>query len=184
MSKQMVRSRPENRGRGITWQSGLLLGLCFGLGYGLTHRLLPLNPLSGFEGQQPFGVKAFPGTGLRTFRENSGDAPGSLRADLDRIEREKTLKEQSAREEEEMAKRRASIEEREARRLDLDWSDEGQRDPVDSGILPEPSGEQTPSPTGSIPLPAQQPPPVTAQPEIREPPPPQDLPPLPPLPQP
>lgn len=187
MSEATTRPRAEHRRRGMSWQTGLLLGLCFGLGYGLTHRLLPLNPLGGFQGQQKFGVKPFPGTGLRTFRENAGVETNELRADLDRIEREKKEKEQRAREEEEMAKRRAAIEEREGREQDLDWNEESpQEDSIESGISPAPTGgeRQTPSQTGSITRPSQQSPSVPPPPAIPEPSPPRDLPPLPPLPEP
>jgi hypothetical protein len=98
-----------------------VLGLCFGLGYGLVHRfsLLHFGDGSGLGGNQQFGVKAFPGTSLEELRKRSGASSPSLRADLEQIEEER----RRAREEKEQARREAEIEQR-----NTEESDRRQRD--------------------------------------------------------
>lgn len=115
MSPPSSRSRrrsgtPSPRFAGVGRRRALVLGLCFGLGYGLVHRfsLLHFGDGKGLGGSQQFGVKAFPGTSLEELRKRSGSASPSLRADLEQIEAEQ----RRAREEKEQARRDAEIEQR------------------------------------------------------------------------
>lgn len=168
------RPRPE-RG-GIGWRMALLLGLCLGLGYGLTHRLLRLSPGITWSGFQPFGVKAFPGTDLDTLRERYDAEDQSVRVDLDRLERERKQRDVQRREEEEMARRRAEMEARE-RRLEQDPREEEQPLQEEEEALPTPQ-------EASLPLEPSAPPaadfPEPALPEPSAPRPPLDAPPPPP----
>lgn len=128
------RARPF-RPRG--WKSWLLLGVCFGLGYGLTHRLLELRLETGLNGHQRFEVKPFPGTELDSLRRRVGDASMQIRGDLDLLE----LERQQQRDAAAIEQRRDQIEERE-RRLQEQETQSEPAPPVDPGAdlppLPEP----------------------------------------------
>jgi len=100
---------PRTRRRG--WKSWLLLGVCFGLGYGITHRLLALRFDTGLNGRQRFEVKPSPGTELDSLRRRFGDASMQIRGDLDLLELERQQKRESS----EIERRREAIEERERR---------------------------------------------------------------------
>jgi hypothetical protein len=154
-SGRLPRQRPG--GTPITWWTVLVLGFCFGLGYGFTQRLLGINPGDGWSGFQLFGVKAFPGTTLESLRERTGAQPGGIRADLDQIEREKQSQKQQRLDQEETARRRATLEERdrqerEKERLEAEQrSSEAFRESQDA--VPEPSSPPIESPLLSPPEP-------------------------------
>ncbi|MEX0588917.1 MAG: hypothetical protein WD136_06640 [Cyanobium sp.] len=76
-----VRPRPR-------WQVPLLVGFCFGLGYGLTHRLLALQLPSLVRLGQGFEVRPFPGTSLESLRLRFGADSQEIRGDLDLLELE------------------------------------------------------------------------------------------------
>jgi hypothetical protein len=68
------------------WRRPLLVGVCFGLGYGLTQRLLDLR-LPGFvQWGQSFEVRQFPGTSLESLRLRVGSEVQDLRGRLDLLE--------------------------------------------------------------------------------------------------
>lgn len=71
------------------WQVPLLAGLCFGLGYGLTHRLLALQWLSLVRLGQGFEVRPFPGTSLESLRLRFGADSQEVRGTLDLLELER-----------------------------------------------------------------------------------------------
>ena len=128
------RARP-----GWDWRVWWLVGLCFGLGYGVSHRLLNLGGAEGKGASQRFDVQPFPGTGLDSLRQRFGGEARSIRGDLDLIELEEQKKQDAA----EIEARRAAIEEREAqeRKRLLEGFDA----PDESGRGPEPSaGEVNP----------------------------------------
>jgi len=70
------------------WRTPLLAGLCFGLGYGATNRLLALQWSGLVQLGQSFDVRPFPGTGLESLRQRFGTGPQRLGADLDQRERD------------------------------------------------------------------------------------------------
>ena len=76
------RSRPR-------WQVPLLAGVCFGLGYGLTHRLLALQLPSLVRLGEGFEVRPFPGTSLESLRLRFGDDSQEVRGNLDLLELER-----------------------------------------------------------------------------------------------
>ena len=88
----------------------LFVGACFGLGYGVTQRLMRVNVSGGWQGSQLFGVKPFPGTGLAGLRERFGAEKMEIRGDLDLLE----LERQKQEEQKEIARREAEIKRREA----------------------------------------------------------------------
>jgi hypothetical protein len=71
------------------WQVPLLAGLCFGLGYGLTHRLLALQWPSLVRLGQGFEVRPFPGTSLESLRLRFGADSQEVRGTLDLLELER-----------------------------------------------------------------------------------------------
>lgn len=123
-----------------SWKGWLFLGACFGLGYGITHRLLALRVETGWSGRQRFEVKTFPGTELETLRRRFGDASTQIRGDLDLLE----LERQQQRDAAAIEQRRSEMEERERRRQESASQAEPQPDPApadpdaDLPPLPEP----------------------------------------------
>lgn len=103
--------QPSDRRRpsGSRWQLWLVLGLFFGLGYGLTQRLLGLRVDGLLPNQPGYGFKEPPGTRLEELRKRSGDTPAApIRADLDRLERETRARREAA----EASRRKAEAEAR------------------------------------------------------------------------
>jgi len=139
------RARPV-RPRG--WKRWLLLGVCFGLGYGITHRLLSLRLETGLNGRQRFEVKSFPGTELDSLRRRLGDASMQIRGDLDLLE----LERQQQRDAAAIEQRRDQMEERERSRQEQDSQSE--LAPVDAAVDPGPDLPPLPEPPVLPPEPA------------------------------
>jgi hypothetical protein len=74
----------------------LVAGLCFGLGYALTHRLLGLRVDGLVPLGQPFSVKPFPGTSLESLRQRFGAEKEPIEANPDLLDAEKSRREQEA----------------------------------------------------------------------------------------
>lgn len=64
------------------------MGVCFGLGYGLTQRLLDLQLPALVQWGQSFDVREFPGTSLESLRLRFGSENQELRGRLDLLELE------------------------------------------------------------------------------------------------
>jgi hypothetical protein len=73
----------------------LAAGLCFGVGYGLTDRLLSLGKGDAVKLDQSFDVKPFPGTSLESLRLRFGADRKELPANLELIEQESSKQESS-----------------------------------------------------------------------------------------
>lgn len=65
------------------WAGPLLLGLSFGLAYGMTQRLLAFNVGELIRFGQGFDVQVFPGTSLESLRLRFGAADAEVRGNLD-----------------------------------------------------------------------------------------------------
>jgi hypothetical protein len=155
---------PAKRDAGIrhSWRVWLVVGLCFGLGYGLTQRFTALQRSEGGSIQQRFRAKPPPGTRLDDLRRRSGDDDADLQPDLDRLARDREEQEEKRKELEE---RRRELEERESARRDEeeDWDDfpaEPESPPTESRRrVTEPEPEPVRQPTfdspraDSVPLP-------------------------------
>ncbi|MCP9808163.1 hypothetical protein KBY58_01785 [Cyanobium sp. HWJ4-Hawea] len=61
------------------WQGPLLVGLCFGLGYGITQRLLSLQLPDFVQLGEGFELRQFPGTSLDSLRLRFGAEPQQLK---------------------------------------------------------------------------------------------------------
>ncbi|MEB3266438.1 MAG: hypothetical protein VKN13_07485 [Cyanobacteriota bacterium] len=94
---------------GSRWRVWLVLGLIFGLGYGLSQRLLGLR-VDGLlpDGKPSYGFKAPPGTRLEELRKRSSGTAPPIRADLEKLERETRQKREAA----EASRRKAEAEAR------------------------------------------------------------------------
>lgn len=94
----MTQASPPSR---LRWRAPLVAGLCFGLGYGVTQRLLALQLPEFVRLGQGFELREFPGTSLRSLRLQYGDDQQPIRADLDQLEleRQNRLAEQAAEQE-------------------------------------------------------------------------------------
>ena len=66
----------------------LLVGFCFGLGYGVTQRLLALQLPSLVRLGQGFEVRPFPGTSLESLRLRFGAENQDIRGDGDLLQLE------------------------------------------------------------------------------------------------
>ena len=70
------------------WRTPLVVGVCFGLGYGITHRLLALQWPGFVQLGQGFDVRPFPGTSRESLRQTFGAEGQAIRGDLDLMELE------------------------------------------------------------------------------------------------
>jgi hypothetical protein len=87
-----------------------IVGLCFGLGYGASLRLLSLGGEEERGTSQRFDVQAAPGTTLESLRQRFGGDAREIRGDLDLLEQEQQQKQEEA----DLEERRRSMDEREA----------------------------------------------------------------------
>lgn len=78
------------------WRLWLLLGACFGLGYGVCQRLLALDLPLSWSSPERFSVKSFPGTELNSLRSRLGDTSLPIRGDLDLHEQERQQQREAA----------------------------------------------------------------------------------------
>jgi hypothetical protein len=77
------------------WKGPLVAGLCFGLAYGLTQRLLSLK-LVGFARSAPkFEQQVFPGTSLDTLQQRFGGPPLQLNLDKPLREMDRQVQERA-----------------------------------------------------------------------------------------
>jgi hypothetical protein len=85
------------------WRGPLIAGVCFGLAYGITQRLLSFNVAELIRFGPGFDVQVFPGTSLESLKLRFGDAQGEIRGDLELQELERQ-QEQEAQQRAEAAK--------------------------------------------------------------------------------
>lgn len=136
--------------RGWDWRIWGLVGLCFGLGYGVSHRLLNLGVEEETGASQRFEVKPSPGTGLESLRQRFGGEATDIRGDLDLLE----LEQQQQKEAAEIEKRRAALEEREERQRQRETLDR----PTDPDRGDSPSAGEAGPPAAPAPRPTRTPP--------------------------
>ena len=88
-----VSSRPQPRPKSGTkpgtqprWQLPLLVGVCFGLGYGVANRLLALQLPAFVRLGQGFEVRPFPGQSLESLRLQFGTEEREVRGNLEPLD--------------------------------------------------------------------------------------------------
>ena len=134
------------------WRHWLLLGLLFGVGHGVTERLIRgQGDGAGPAGSQNFGVQPFPGESLEALRRRHGDAPKDVWVDFAALEQEKRNQQDQA----DTDKDRAELEDRqraEARQAQQE-AERARLDALDGASPPTPAPGGT---TGleSLPQPA------------------------------
>ena len=120
----MVTARPPSTPGGATpggaprraarpawdWRLWAIVGLCFGVGYAASLRLLSLGGPEEGGNRQRFDVQPAPGTTLDSLRQRFGGDSREIRGDLDLLELEQEQKQEPAAIEE----RRRQMEERDA----------------------------------------------------------------------
>jgi hypothetical protein len=89
MAQAKVAAAESRRRRGMLWSSPLVAGLCFGLAYGVTHRLSNLNVGDWGRSGTGFDVQPFPGTSLESLKLRFGAPEAEIRGDLERQELER-----------------------------------------------------------------------------------------------
>ncbi len=133
---------------GWDWRVWWIVGLCFGLGYAASLRLLSLGGEEERGNRQRFDVQAAPGTTLESLRQRFGGEAREIRGDLELIDLEQQQKQEQA----DLEERRRGMEEREAqeRQRLLEPSE----DPL-QGDQPAAPGaiEAAPPPVPSLPAP-------------------------------
>ncbi|MBE9154361.1 hypothetical protein [Cyanobium sp. LEGE 06113] len=144
--------RPRHR-----WRGPLLAGFCFGLGYGITQRLLVLQLPGLVQLQQGFDVREFPGTSLESLRLRFGSDNEEIRGDLELLELERQAKQ---REQERQAAEREQAAERQRDERQAEQERALQTLPEIPPLNPaaDPGADATPEPDSS-------PPPAPALPE-------------------
>jgi len=100
------RRAPDRPAQPWGWPIWLALGLLFGLGYGVTFRLLNLDLMGGWGGTPGFRSQGFPGTSLEDLRRSKGGGQGELRADLEAL----ALKRRQEEQRQQQAKRKQQLE--------------------------------------------------------------------------
>jgi hypothetical protein len=84
---------PPSRTR--LWVGPLVAGLCFGVAYAVTQRLISLNVGELVHFGQNFDVQVFPGISLESLRLRFGEAAGEARGDLELTELERQQAEEA-----------------------------------------------------------------------------------------
>lgn len=166
----MAPAEPPAALRRRGWITWLLIGLCAGLAYGATHRLLRVPfATEGWGGHLRFGVKPVPGTSLDSLRQRNGSRNEELRADLDSLQAERDRQ----REQTETDRRQAEIEQRDRAREEGQAAAELQPpaaeaapatpsepaldDPIASPLLSPPEAAPVEPPAAPPPAPNEQP---------------------------
>jgi hypothetical protein len=86
------------------WKGPLVAGLCFGVAYGVTQRLVSFNVAELVRFGPGFDVQVFPGTSLESLKLRFGDAQAEIRGDLELQELERQQQEEAKQREEEAKK--------------------------------------------------------------------------------
>jgi len=134
--------RPRAGSRpGWDWRVWWIVGLCFGLGYGASLRLLSLGGEEERGASQRFEVQPSPGTTLESLRPRFGGEARDIRGDLDQI----GLEQQQKQEEADLKERRRAMEERETQARQRLLEPTGDPPQADQPAAPGPPAAELPS---------------------------------------
>lgn len=131
---------------GPSWSRWLVLGLIFGLGYGLTQRLLEVRWSDSSTGTPAFRAKPPQGGApLRELRQRQGNDKAPLAADLNELEKRQIANQDKEKREE--AKRQEERERQDAAQEDSKDAFGRKQRPLDAmGASPEPPPLDLPPP--------------------------------------
>ena len=138
------------------WKGPLVAGLCFGVAYGVTQRVLSFNVAELIRFGPGFDVQVFPGTSLESLKLRYGAAEAEIRGDLELQELE--------RQQQEEAKKRAE----EAKQAEEELKRASELEPLPEPELPQadPIPAQPKPAAPSAPLPAPPVPPLAPAPQL------------------
>lgn len=138
------------------WKGPLVAGLCFGVAYGVTQRVLSFNVAELIRFGPGFDVQVFPGTSLESLKLRYGAAEAEIRGDLELQELE--------RQQQEEAKKRAE----EAKQAEEELKRASELEPLPEPELPQadPTPAQPKPAAPSAPLPAPPVPPLAPAPQL------------------
>jgi hypothetical protein len=92
----MAKAAPAPQRRPRPWVGPLVVGVCFGLGYGLSQRLFNLQVGELVHFGRNFDVQPFPGSSLESLRSRFGSGSESIRADLESLDMQRLQAEEAA----------------------------------------------------------------------------------------
>ena len=92
----MAKAAPAPQRRPRPWVGPLVVGVCFGLGYGVSQRLFNLQVGELVHFGRNFDVQPFPGSSLESLRSRSGSPSESIRADLEFLDQQRLQAEEAA----------------------------------------------------------------------------------------
>ena len=133
------------------WLGPLVAGLCCGLAYGATQRLLALNVGELIHFGPGFDVQVFPGTSLESLKLRFGAPEAELRGDLE-LQQLERQQQQEARERQEAA-RQAEAELRQVQEQDPERQDPATDPPAPEAQTQDPAPavpEAPPAPAGQL----------------------------------
>ena len=138
------------------WKGPLVAGLCFGVAYGVTQRVLSFNVAELIRFGPGFDVQVFPGTSLESLKLRYGAAEAEIRGDLELQELERHQQEE--------AKKRAE----EAKQAEEELKRASELEPLPEPELPQadPTPAQPKPAAPSAPLPAPPVPPLAPAPQL------------------
>ena len=93
----MATAAPALQRRPRSWVGPLVVGVCFGLGYGVSQRLFNLQVGELVHFGRNFDVQPFPGTSLESLRLRFGSGSESIGADLESLDQQRLQAEDAAR---------------------------------------------------------------------------------------
>ena len=93
----MAKAAPAPQRRPRSWVGPLVVGVCFGLGYGVSQRLFNLQVGELVHFGRNFDVQPFPGSSLESLRLQFGSSSESILADLESLDQQRLQAEEAAR---------------------------------------------------------------------------------------
>ena len=124
------------------WKGPLVAGLCFGVAYGVTQRLVSFNVAELIRFGPGFDVQVFPGTSLESLKLRFGDAQAEIRGDLELQELERQQEEEAKQREEEAKK----AEERLQNAAQLEPLQDAEGSDAEPVVSPTPAPDSAPKP--------------------------------------
>ena len=92
----MAKAAPAPQRRPRPWVGPLVVGACFGLGYGVSQRLFNLQVGEMVHFGRNFDVQPFSGTSLENLRLRFGSGSESIGADLESLDQQRLQAEEAA----------------------------------------------------------------------------------------
>jgi hypothetical protein len=138
---QPAQPRPQQ-----IWKGPLIAGLCFGVAYGVTQRLVSFNVAELIRFGPGFDVQVFPGTSLESLKLRFGDAQAEIRGDLDLQELERQQEQEAKQRAEEAKQAEAALQQADSVEPSMGAASEPERSTAPSPIAAPPAAAPQPAP--------------------------------------